>query len=126
RPERVAGELDDYSEIDERRKGYVSPERAKKKTNFTSADFQQALAICRQGRKIDPDNAYFDWMECFFLMHQWRDKEALAALETATAKQHFEEYGLETVRQGIQAWAVALGRQPVVEEKHGTINSFDW
>ena len=126
RPERVAGELDDYSEKEKRGKGYVSPERKKQKTNFTKADFQQALSICGQGRKIDPGNAYFDWMECFFLMHQWRDKEALAVLEVAATKPRFEEYGLETVRQGIHALSIALGRLPIIEEKLGTVNSFEW
>ncbi len=126
RPERVGGELDDYSEKETRGKGYVSPERTKQKTNFTPGDFQQALEICRQGRKVDPDNAYFDWMECFFLMQLWRDKEALAALEAAANKPRFDEYGLETVRQGVHARSIALGRLQVVEEKYGTVDRFDW
>ncbi len=121
--ERISGELSDPRR---REKGFVrhaSPERRKEKTNFSPADFEKVIALCRLGQKLEPDNGYFDWMESLFLFHSWRDEEALKALETVGRKSYFDDYsGAEKLAE-VNALSLAWGRSRLYEEKTG---AFSW
>jgi len=120
--ERLAGELSDPRR---REKGFVrhaSPERRKEKTNFTPADFERVIALCRLGQKLKPDNGYFNWMESLFLFHSWRDEEALKALETVGRKSRYDDYsGAEKLAE-VNALSLAWGRPLLYEEKAGVLS----
>ncbi len=120
--ERIGGELVDVTPKDKRPPGYVSPEKNGVKVNFTPADFQKVIELCRLGQKLEPENGYFDWMECYFLMHSWRDAEAFKALEAVGRKKKYDEHDLDAIRAEINALSIALGRPLLYEEKTNVLS----
>lgn len=119
--ERIGGELSDANLPEPVPQGYISPERKSKKSNFSTADLQRALELCARGQKLEPDNGFFDWIECFFLMHSWRDVAALQALEAAADKKHYEEYILNEVSIQQDAYSVIFNRPLLLEEKQAVL-----
>ncbi len=82
---------------------------------FTPAELEQSIKIARQGRQLEPDNSFFDWMLAYFLFAARRDQEALAALDEGAGKPRYDSH----VRDDIQA-AIAvreLVRPLLMEEK---------
>ena len=120
--ERIGGELVDVTPKDKRPPGYVSPEKNGVKVNFTPADFQKVIELCRLGQKLEPENGYFDWMECYFLIHSWRDTEAFKALEAVGRKKTYDEHDLDAMRAEINALSIALGRPLLYEEKTNVLS----
>lgn len=114
--ERVGGELSDARSPEERR-GQVSPERLKEKTNFSPADFGKALELCALGQRLAPDNGYFDWLKCYFLLYSWRDAQAFKALEAVARKKEFNDYTTRERELNLEAQSLALGRRLLHEEK---------
>lgn len=66
------------------------PESEKK--TFTPVELAQAIAVAEKGRRLEPDNCYFDWMLAYFLFAGYRDKEALAVLHGGAQKPRYDDY----------------------------------
>ena len=120
RTERLGGELSDPRPA-RARIGQPSPERRDEKTNFSPVDFRKALELCAIGQRLAPRNGYFDYMECFFLMHSWRDEAAFKALEEVACKTAFDDYTQREMKTHLEAQSVALGRSLSFEEKVATV-----
>jgi len=121
--ERIGGELSDGTPKDKRPPGYVSPESNGEKVNFAPVDFEKAIALCRLGQKLEPENGYFDWMECYFLMHSWRDAQALKALEAVGRKKNYDDHLSNDKRAEINALSIVWGRPLLYEEKAVLLSS---
>ncbi len=114
---RVGGEMADVKLRENRAAGRPSPEVAPEPPEYTAVDLQQALDVCEAGRKLDPDNAFFDWMKCIFLMLSWRDEQAFQALEAAGSKTFANDYNLVDIDRRMQALATVLQRPLTLEER---------
>lgn len=64
-----------------------------KATNkFKPEMIREGLHLVRRGQVLEPDNAFFDWMEIRFLLVQRRDREALELLVKAANKSRYDEH----------------------------------
>lgn len=115
RLDRVGGELSDTNIQQNRAAGIPSPERAGK-PNFTHADLKEAIDLTRRGQKLEPDNAYWDWLEAYFLMAAWRDAEAWQVIARGSHKSQFDAHGKEVFQAHIAAVELQLGRPLLIEE----------
>ncbi len=120
RTDRLGGELSDPRSPKERI-GQLSPERRDEKTNFSPADFKKALELCIIGQRLAPQNGYFNYIECFFQMHSWRDEAAFRALEAIAHKAEFDNYSAREMEINLEAHSAALGRPLTFEEKVGAV-----
>ena len=59
--------------------------------------YAAALRTAREGGHMEPDNAFFPWMEAVLEFGARRNDNALRALERAGRCSHFNDYGLKTV-----------------------------
>ncbi len=82
-----------------------------------AAGLRKALQICERGRQLEPNNAFFDWMKCGFLLLSWRDGEALQVLEKAVHRSTYDDHVLKQMQCMVQARSVVLGRNLTIEEK---------
>lgn len=113
---RLAGEISDADLIRHRAQGVPSPETTKNPPNFTPQDLQSVLGVIAEGARVEPHNAYWDWMRAQFLMYGWRDQEAWDALETGMRKTRFEGHDGEILQAYVKVSENALGRPFLPEE----------
>jgi hypothetical protein len=85
------------------------------KPNFTPQELQEAIGRCQQGQKLEPDNAYFDWLLAWFLCAGDRDAEALTTIDSTTGKRHFDTHRTDILQSQIRAFE--LDRPLLWEEK---------
>lgn len=116
-PDRVGGEMSDARLRENQAAGKPSPERSETKPNFTANDMQKAISLAQRGSKLEPDNGFFDWMKCCFLMYAWRDGEAFQALDVASVKKRFDDHALAEQNAELKALSTAFNRNLVMEEK---------
>lgn len=90
-----------------------SPPRQQK--SFTATELAQAIATAQKGRRLEPDNAYFDWMLAYFLFTDYRDEEALAVLHEATTKPRYDDHTLQDLQASVAVRELA--RPLLFEEK---------
>ena len=90
--DRVGGELSDAKLTQHQAAKIASPERKNTKPNFTSSELEKCLVLARRGQKLEPDNAFFDWMLTYFYMASWRDAQAFRALQNGSHKAHFNPH----------------------------------
>lgn len=89
---RVSGELSDRRLQEHLQAGIPSPETNGEKPKFTPGQIGQTLALCRQGEKLEPQNAFFSWMRTYFLLINWQDKEAWKALDEVAHKTYWNDH----------------------------------
>jgi hypothetical protein len=73
----------------------ASPEArlwVKQVNNFKPEMVREGLRLVRRGQALEPDNAFFDWMEIRFLLISRRDREALELLTQAAVKPRYDEH----------------------------------
>lgn len=117
RPNRVGGEMSDSKLYENQEAGKPSPEISEGKPNFSPQQLNQAIALAQRGRKLEPDNGFFDWMECCFLVYAWRDEAAWQALDAVASKKRFDDHSLSERNARVQALSAALNRKLILEEK---------
>jgi hypothetical protein len=66
------------------------------KANFTEQELNLAIARARKGAKLDPQNAFFDWVLFQLLYAGHRDSEAIAALLNSTQKPVYNYYAFQS------------------------------
>lgn len=114
---RIGGELSDPNSYQNQAAGIPSPEKSKEKPNYTSKDLEKAIALARRGSGLEPDNGFFDWMECCFLMLAWRDGEAFQALDNSAKKTRFDDHSLAEQNARLTALSIVFNRKLLTEEK---------
>jgi hypothetical protein len=114
---RQGGEFSDARTYEEIQKGKPSIEKNNNKVNFTPQEMRDTLALCRQGEKLEPQNAYFTWMRFYFLMLNWQDKDAMKALSEAASKSYWNNHSAEYQQLYANAAKDVLGRQLTSYEK---------
>jgi len=86
-----------------------SANRRKEKGYATPAQIESDIAMAKLGRRLEPDNAFFDWMLAQSYLEANRDAEALAALSEGAKKPRYSDYardemlGRIAIRQKEQA-----------------------
>ncbi len=83
--------------------------------NFMPDELKQAIAIAQKGRRLEPDNAYFDWMLAYFLFAGYRDKEALLVLHEGAKKPRYDDHTLQDLQASVAVRELA--RPLLFEEK---------
>lgn len=114
---RMGGEFSDPFVENNRAKGIPSPERYKEPPNYTPKELEDALEIARLGAEREPDNAFYDWLQFYLLMMNWRDKEAWPLLARGSHKKDYNMHGREWVKARIALLEMELGRPLLWEEK---------
>ena len=66
---------------------------------ISPATAEKALASARKGARLQPDNAFFPWMEAVIQFSLRRPEPALRALEVTGRCTVYDDYGLENVAQ---------------------------
>lgn len=117
RSNRQGGEFSDSRSYAEIQKGKPSIEKNDDTVNFTAQEMRKTLALCRQGEKLEPQNAYFTWMRMYFLMQNWQDDEAMKALQEAAAKSYWNNHLAEYRRFYANAAEDVLARPLTSFEK---------
>lgn len=79
---------------------------------------QQAIALAERGRKLEPNNCFYDWVLTYFLFAAHRDADALAALEAGARKPYYDSHLKDEIRA-----AVAVGElaHPLAFEERRSI-----
>jgi len=82
---------------------YVRPETVPQphrqwKPYADSAELRMVEQAIGRGKKLDPDNGYFDLVEAVLRFGQKRDPEALAAIHRAAGKRKFHDYTREELQ----------------------------
>lgn len=81
--------------------GYFPP---KETSVYTRAMIREGYRLVRRGQSLEPDNAFFDWMEIHLLLVQRRDREALELLQRAVHKPVYNEHIGEVMAVQITSW----------------------
>jgi hypothetical protein len=122
--DRIGGELSDANLADNKAAGVPSPERQSKTNysaytypNFKPQELQRVLTLCKRGKTLEPNNAYYDWTESYFLALAWRDKEAWQALDAAATKPQWNDHQLEETRAQMEARELLSNRPLLWEER---------
>jgi hypothetical protein len=74
-------------------------------------EWEMALASCRAGAQLEPDNAFFPLLESVILMGTGREPEALEALARAARCESYREYALDEADTLIAAVTQMRGYQ---------------
>jgi len=119
--DRVGGEIADPNRDANIKANIPSPEK-KGETNFSAAQIEQTLALCRQGEKLEPQNAYFSWMRFYFLMLNREDTKAWHALDDAAAKPHWNNHYSDFQMRYAQSAEKILSRQLLTIETNQVLN----
>ncbi|HEX8466133.1 MAG TPA: hypothetical protein VF627_16085 [Abditibacterium sp.] len=94
----------DYEGAPRRQKRVVTPEI-----------LQSSLLVALDGQKIEPDNAFYPWMEAIFRFGLAQNEAGVAALHKAARKTQWQDYVQEGVRQRLAL--LALDHPLLFEEK---------
>lgn len=81
----------------------VAPERTSAPPNFTPTELNAAIAVARQGRQLEPDNCYFDWMLAMFLYSGYHDAEALKVLHEGSLKPRYDDHAYDDMQAKLTA-----------------------
>jgi hypothetical protein len=137
--DRVGGELSDANLAANQAAGIPSPERQTanynslspgppdrapklenqypKYPNYKPQELQRVLELCKRGQKLEPNNAFYDWTESYFLALAWRDKEAWRALDSGAKKAQWNDHQLEEIRAQMEARELQNNRPLLWEER---------
>lgn len=77
----------------------------------------------RQGRALEPDNAFFDAVLALCLFGQSRDAEAMAAMRAGAAKSRYDEHSMDIQRARLRFFSRQRGL--TLEEKTMLRNDFN-
>ena len=66
------------------------------------AQLTGAIRSARQGARVEPENAYFPWMEAVVEFSLRRDDAAIAALRRAGQCNYFDDYMIRTINARLQ------------------------
>lgn len=114
---RLGGELSDGLFEEHLKAGIPSRETTGEKVNFTPAQMQRTLKLCRQGEKLEPQNAFFSWMRACFLLIDWQDQKAWQVLDKAAHKTYWNNHYSDFTNSYVDAAATALNRPLLSIEK---------
>jgi len=120
---RQGGDFADVRNYEEIQKGKPSIERNDNEINYTPQQMRETLALCRQGEKLEPQNAYFTWLRVYFLMSNWQDEEAFKAMNEAASKTYFNNYYAEYYQHYADATKDILGRPLTAYETMSVANA---
>lgn len=67
-----------------------------------SSELDKIARAIEMGKKLEPDNAYFDLYEAILRFNQGRDPEGLAAIHRAAGKKEFEDHVFDELDATIQ------------------------
>lgn len=76
---------------------------------------QPAIALAERGRKLEPNNCFYDWVLTYFLFAAHRDADALAALEAGARKPYYDSHLQDEMRAAVAVGE--LGRPLAFEER---------
>lgn len=107
---RQGGEWSEANRDDDIKKGLPPVEKNKNRVNFIPQQLQETVALCRRGEKLEPQNAYFNWMEFYFLMLDWQDAKARKALSEAASKSYWNNHQEDFNSLYVKAASDVLGR----------------
>ena len=83
----------------------TNPKIARAKNDVKSrAQWLEAAQIARAGAQLDPDNAYWPWMEAAFAFVANRDDAALQAFERAGNCARYDDYIHATLNARLKFW----------------------
>ncbi len=116
RHNRLAGEMTDPDWKLHRAQGIAPPEKGNWAPNFTQRDVTEALEAVGQGARVEPNNAYWDWLRAQYLTYIGHDPEAWQALENGARKTRFEAHNREVMQGYVAAYEKTLGRPLLPEE----------
>lgn len=85
----------DMPRVDKKRNG---------KDAFHQAEFARGAQIAHEGRKREPDNAFWPWMEAAFDFSIGQDDAALKAFERIQHCTRFDDYGHQAVKARLEFW----------------------
>ncbi|MDQ3816043.1 MAG: hypothetical protein M3347_19210 [Armatimonadota bacterium] len=97
RDDRIAGALENPTP------GSPPPAKAAMKPSFTSAELKQMIEMAETGRRLEPDNCYFDMMLALFLFGGYQDEKALAVLHEGVRKPRYDDHVTDSTRFLIEA-----------------------
>lgn len=129
RDDRLAGDLEDTRPLP---RTTPAPEKKPKPTSspalpaspassaltyptFSPLELSQAIAAARKGRRLEPDNCFFDSMLAYFLMSGYRDAKALRVMDEGSRKTRFDDHTLDDVQAAIAVYERV--RPLLIEEK---------
>ena len=85
-------------------------------------EIQSAIKIAQRGRKVEPNNIYFDGMAMYALFCAGRDEEALRVLDVSLHKTKYDDHVLQAIAATIRAREKVRPLSP--EEKQAFIARF--
>jgi hypothetical protein len=91
-------------------------------SQFSAKELQHAISIAERGRKLEPQNAFFDTALFTLLLASRRDEAALRVLDRASRKKTYDDHELDRVQNSIAARE--LIRPLVLEEKRNLTSHF--
>ena len=116
--DRIGGELSDAKGVENFKAGKPSPERnTQVKPNFTRVELERTIRLCKRGQRLEPGNAFWDWMLVNFLLMAWRDDEAWQTLKSAADKPHFNSHELDDAQNAIAVRSLVFGRPLMLEKR---------
>ncbi|HEX8832814.1 MAG TPA: hypothetical protein VF719_01375 [Abditibacteriaceae bacterium] len=74
------------------------PTKSKTPPSFSSRELQTAIAAAQLGRRVEPQNSFYDWWLAYFLYAGYRDAEALKVLHEGAQKQYYDDHSREDVQ----------------------------
>jgi len=114
---RLGGELSDGKFEEHLKADIPSRETTGEKVNFTPAQMQRTLELCRLGEKLEPQNAFFSWERACFLLIDWQDQKAWQALNEAAHKTYWNNHYSDFTQLYINDVPMALNRPLLPIEK---------
>jgi hypothetical protein len=91
-------------------------------SRFSVRELQHAISVAERGRKLEPQNAFFDAALFTLLLASRRDEAALRVLDQASRKTTYDDHELDRVQNSIAARE--LVRPLVLEEKRNLTSHF--
>lgn len=83
---------------------------------YTKTELGRAITVAQNGRKLEPQNNFYDWALIYFLLCAHRDNDAFRVLDTASRKTHYDDHLNDSIAATIRAQERV--RPLLVEEKY--------
>jgi hypothetical protein len=111
RDDRLAGTIEDTAPWP----GKAPPTKSATPRTFTQSELSRLIRFARHGRRLEPQNTFFDLFLAYFLYCGYRDPESLDVLSQAASKAEFEPH----YREDLDAvyWVYNQTRPLIYEEK---------
>jgi hypothetical protein len=81
---------------------------------------QQAIDVAQRGRRLEPDNSFYDWALMYFYFAGYRDAEAYRVLEEGSRKPRYDDHSYD---EAISAIAAHEKVRPLLWEEKMNLSS---